>query len=79
MIIHLCRRFIKEDHMSKALLGEMLLENGEITQQQLDEALEVQKKEGGLLGIILVNLGHLSEQSLVKYLAVQAERVVKSE
>ncbi|HNX59166.1 MAG TPA: hypothetical protein PKK43_08695 [Spirochaetota bacterium] len=65
--------------MSKALLGEMLLENGEITQQQLDEALEVQKKEGGLLGIILVNLGHLSEQSLVKYLAVQAERVVKSE
>lgn len=65
--------------MSKALLGEMLLENGEISQQQLDEALEVQKKEGGLLGIILVNLGHLSEQSLVKYLAVQAERVVKSE
>jgi type IV pilus assembly protein PilB len=65
--------------MSKALLGEMLLENGEITRQQLDEALEVQKKEGGLLGIILVNLGHISEQSLVKYLAVQAERVVKSE
>jgi hypothetical protein len=65
--------------MSKALLGEMLLENGEITRQQLDEALEVQKKEGGLLGIILVNLGYIGEQSLVKYLAVQAERVVKSE
>ena len=65
--------------MSKALLGEMLLENGEITRQQLDEALEIQKKEGGLLGIILVNLGYIGEQSLVKYLAVQAERVVKSE
>lgn len=65
--------------MSKALLGEMLLENGEITRSQLDEALEHQKKEGGLLGIILVNIGHLSEQTLVKYLAVQAERVVKSE
>jgi type IV pilus assembly protein PilB len=65
--------------MSKALLGEMLLENGEITRQQLDEALEVQKNEGGLLGIILVNLGHISEQTLVRYLAVQAERVVKSE
>ncbi|MGL4369129.1 MAG: hypothetical protein ACRCUT_05580 [Spirochaetota bacterium] len=65
--------------MSKVLLGEMLLENGEISRQQLDEALEVQKKEGGLLGIILVNLGFINEQSLVKYLAIQAERVVKSE
>lgn len=65
--------------MSKVLLGEMLLENGEVTRQQLDEALEVQKKEGGLLGIILVNLGFINEQSLVKYLAIQAERVVKSE
>lgn len=65
--------------MSKVLLGEMLLENGEITRQQLDEALEIQKKDGGLLGIILVNLGFINEQSLVKYLAIQAERVVKSE
>ena len=65
--------------MSKVLLGEMLLENGEVSRQQLDEALEVQKKEGGLLGIILVNLGFINEQSLVKYLAIQAERVVKSE
>jgi hypothetical protein len=68
-----------EDCMSKALLGEMLLENGEIDRQQLDEALELQKKEGGLLGIILVNLGHINEQTLIRYLAVQAERVVKSE
>lgn len=65
--------------MSKVLLGEMLLENGEISRQQLDEALEIQKKDGGLLGIILVNLGFINEQSLVKYLAIQAERVVKSE
>lgn len=65
--------------MSKVLLGEMLLENGEVTRQQLDEALEIQKKDGGLLGIILVNLGFINEQSLVKYLAIQAERVVKSE
>jgi type IV pilus assembly protein PilB len=65
--------------MSKVLLGEMLLENGEITRQHLDEALEIQKKDGGLLGIILVNLGFINEQSLVKYLAIQAERVVKSE
>jgi len=69
----------QEERMGKALLGEMLQENGEVSREQLDEALEVQKKDGGLLGIILVNLGHISEQTLVKYLAVQAERVVKSE
>ncbi len=65
--------------MAKPLLGEMLLENGEITREQLDKALEVQKKEGGLMGIILVNLGLIPEKTLVKYLALQAERVVKSE
>lgn len=64
--------------MSKPLLGELLLENEEITQEQLDEALKIQKNEGGLIGIIMVNLGHISEQKLVKYLAKQAERVVKS-
>ena len=65
--------------MAKPLLGEMLLENGEITREQLDKALEVQKKEGGLMGIILVNLGFIPEKTLVKYLALQAERVVKSD
>ncbi len=65
--------------MAKPLLGEMLLEAGEITQEQLDQALEVQKKEGGLMGIILVNLNFISEKILVRYLALQAERVVKSE
>lgn len=64
--------------MSKPLLGELLLENEEISQAQLDEALKIQKEEGGLIGIIMVNLGYISEQKLVKYLAKQAERVVKS-
>lgn len=61
--------------MSKPLLGEILLESGEISQEQLDKALAVQKSEGGLIGIILVTQGAISEQILVKYLALQAERV----
>lgn len=65
--------------MAKQLLGDILVDSGEITQAQLNEALEIQKKEGGLIGIILVNLGHISEQSLVKYLAIQAEKVVNSD
>lgn len=65
--------------MPKPLLGELLIENHAITQEQLDKAMEIQRKEGGLIGIILVNLGFLDEQTLVKYLALQAEKVVRSE
>ncbi len=61
--------------MSKALLGEILLENGEITKEQLNKALEVQQNEGGLIGIILVTQNAITEQTLVRYLALQAERV----
>ena len=64
--------------MARPLLGEILLENNEITQEQLEKAIETQKKEGGLIGIILVSQGSITEQTLVKYLAVQAERVTSS-
>ncbi len=65
--------------MAKPLLGELLVEDGVITQDQLNQALSIQKKEGGLIGIILMNLGFIDEPTLVKYLAIQAERVIKSE
>ncbi len=64
--------------MARPLLGEILLENNEITHEQLEKAIEVQKKEGGLIGIILVTQGIITEQTLVKYLAIQAERVTSS-
>lgn len=63
---------------AKPLLGEILLENKEISQEQLDRAVETQKKEGGLIGIILVTQGAITEQTLVKYLAVQAEKVTNA-
>ncbi len=65
--------------MAKPLLGEMLVENGVITQEHLNSALEVQKTEGGLIGIILVSQGIISEQKLVEYLALQAKIVTSSE
>ena len=64
--------------MARPLLGEILLENKEISKEQLDKAIEVQKREGGLIGIILVTMGAITEQTLVKYLAIQAERVTSS-
>ena len=65
--------------MAKPLLGEMLVENGVITQDELNKALEIQHTEGGLIGIILVSQGIISEQKLVEYLAMQAKIVANSE
>ncbi|MCL1832923.1 MAG: hypothetical protein FWG49_00315 [Leptospirales bacterium] len=65
--------------MSKPLLGEMLVENGVITKEQMNKAIEIQQNEGGLIGIILVSQGIISEQKLVEYLAMQAKIVTNSE
>jgi hypothetical protein len=64
--------------MARPLLGEILLENNEINDEQLQKAIDTQKKEGGLIGIILVTQGAITEQTLVKYLAIQAEKVTSS-
>lgn len=54
---------------SKKMLGEMLIEENFITEYQLLEALERQKRTGKKLGEILVELGHISEKDLYKVLA----------
>jgi hypothetical protein len=59
----------------KKLLGELLIEGGEITSEQLDEALKVQRKDGDLLGAILVNLGYLDDDILLEYLKMQGTTI----
>jgi hypothetical protein len=59
----------------KKLLGELLIEGKEITQEQLDEALSIQKKDGDLLGAILVNLGYLDDGVLLEFLRMQGTQV----
>ncbi|MBN2401797.1 MAG: hypothetical protein JXN64_05310 [Spirochaetes bacterium] len=59
----------------KKLLGELLIEGGEITHGQLDEALKIQKKDGDLLGAILVNMCYLDEKVLLEYLKMQGTKV----
>ena len=39
--------------MARPLLGEILLESQEITQDQLNKAIEIQKKEGKVAGVSL--------------------------
>jgi hypothetical protein len=57
--------------MASKRLGEILMENGIITTTQLNEALSEQSSKGGLLGIILVEMGYLKPKVLADFLEAQ--------
>ncbi len=50
-------------------LGELLVKAGQITKEQLREALAKQKEEGGRLGSNLVKMGLVQEPELVEFLS----------
>jgi type IV pilus assembly protein PilB len=54
-------------------LGSLALEKGWIGEEQLNAAVEAQKKSGGLLGRQLVEQGALDDEQLARLLAEQAE------
>jgi len=54
-----------------AKLGQILISSGMITEEQLNQALTLQKKGGGRLGANLVKLGHITEENLVTFLSKQ--------
>lgn len=49
----------------------MLIEDGILSSENLEEALHHQKKEGGLIGQILIRLGYLSEEDLIAAIGKQ--------
>jgi type IV pilus assembly protein PilB len=52
-------------------IGEFLLDESKITQEQLQNALEVQKNEPGKLGSILIRLGYVTEEDIAQALSKQ--------
>jgi len=52
-------------------LGDMLLKVGMISEKQLQEALEGQKKNGGKIGYNLVKLGFVKEEDITQLLSEQ--------
>jgi hypothetical protein len=52
-------------------LGELLIEQGIISQPQLDKALAVQRDSGGLIGEIMVTLGFAKEEDIAQALTTQ--------
>jgi type IV pilus assembly protein PilB len=52
-------------------LGQLLVSKNIITEDQLTQAIDLQKKEGGRVGSNLIKLGFLTEESLVEFLSNQ--------
>ncbi len=55
----------------KKRIGELLVAGGLIKEEQLEQALEEQKKRGGKVGEVLVDLGFINEHNLATFLARQ--------
>lgn len=53
------------------LLGEILLKQSMITEEQLEEALEIQHEKASPLGEVLIRLGHIKEKDLLRGLGKQ--------
>ena len=53
-------------------IGEILIEQGFINKQQLEEALAAQKKSGGkMLGDVMLEMGLVSESQLAQALSIR--------
>ena len=59
--------------MKKIRLGDLLVQNGIITQAKLEKALADQKQSGRKLGRTLVDLGFVEEASLLEFLSRQLQ------
>ncbi len=57
--------------LKKQLIGQILIKRNLITIDQLEEALEIQKRNGGFVGDILVDLKYVTERDIVVALIVQ--------
>lgn len=57
-------------------LGQMLLARGLIGEAQLREGLRIQEEQGGNLGALLVEMGAVSSEDVVRHVAVKAEETI---
>lgn len=55
----------------KIRIGDLLVEAGAITEDELQQALAKQKEEGGMLGNIIMDMGFISRELLITVLTTQ--------
>jgi len=53
------------------LLGEILVDNNIITEEQLQEVLNAQASDGGLIGDMIVKLGFANEEKITQCVSFQ--------
>ena len=58
-------------NFNRKKLGDLLIENGKITYDQLKEALEKQKTSGKRLGELLIDSGIITEEDIISTLEIQ--------
>ncbi|MEK7274294.1 MAG: hypothetical protein AAB110_03475, partial [Candidatus Desantisbacteria bacterium] len=63
--------------MIEKQIGQMLVDSGKITNEQLQKALRIQDKEGKRLGRVLVELGFVSDVTMVEFLSQQVGLMVE--
>lgn len=57
--------------MGSKMIGEILMEKGVISKEQLDKAIVEQKRTGEFIGSCLIRLGYISEKELLVLLSEQ--------
>jgi len=63
--------------MKKPLIGEILREKFGVSSQDIAKALDIQKKNGGYIGQILIQLGSITESQLLEALSEQLSIPIK--
>jgi hypothetical protein len=63
---------------NRKMIGEVLIEKGYITPEQLETALAIQKEKGGRLGWILMSLGYISRLQFYEALSEHLYKPFKS-
>lgn len=61
----------KISRMTKKRLGELLVEAGLISEEQLHQGLQEQRRSGELLGEVMVRLGYVTEEDVARTLVQQ--------
>src|SRR3954464_11808918 len=61
----------KADTGRQKPLGQVLKEMELVSEGQIQEALQIQRKQGGVIGEILVNLGYVARDEILLALAAQ--------
>jgi len=60
------------NRVARKLIGEILVDMGVVTVDQVREALEIKRRKGGATGAVLVELGYCTERDISTALAIQS-------